>query len=151
MLTIKNHFPFFAVIMVLFVFAGCVSSDSGNASKQSERNEMISGMEAIQMAEQFIIDQGYTDLPVSGNSPIKFENGEFASDTSKIMGYRKNTVWKKAVGAKQHGSSWTVGFEYVNKENNIGRAVTMDSLGINIIMQPSELRLDWLFEVDPVE
>ena len=107
----------------------------------------ISGKEAIEQAEQFVIQQGYTDLPAE-LTKLKFEKGEYASDTSKILAYRKNTLEIKAFAAKQHGSSWTVGFTYINKENNIGRAVTMDTLGINTIMQPKEVRLDWFYEED---
>lgn len=105
----------------------------------------ISGEDAIIQAEQFIVQQGYTNLPPEV-SLLKFEKDEYASDTSKIISYRKNTLEKKAFAAKQHGSSWTVGFMYINKENNIGRAVTMDTLGINTIMQPKEVRLDWFYE-----
>jgi len=107
----------------------------------------ISGEEAIAQAEQFIVQQGYTDLPPQINQ-LKFEKGEFASDTSKIISYRKNTLEKKAFATKQHGGSWTVGFMYINKENNIGRAVTMDTLGVNTIMQAQEVRLDWFYEED---
>lgn len=118
-----------------------------SCNQNSTKNISISGEEAIEKAEQFIIEQGYTNLPAHLPS-IKFEQGEFASDTAKILAYRKNILEKKAFAAKQHGSSWTVGFMYINKENNIGRAVTMDTLAVNTIMQPKEVRLDWFYEED---
>ncbi len=107
----------------------------------------ITGEEAIEQAERFIIQQGYTNLPAQ-LSQLKFEKDEYASDTSKILSYRKNMLEMKAFAAKQHGGSWSVGFMYVNKENNIGRAVTMDTLGVNTIMQAKEVRLDWFYEED---
>lgn len=109
------------------------------------KNASITKVSAIAKAEQFIVEQGYTDLPAS-ITKIKFEKGEFASDTTKILNYRKNTLERKAFAAKRHAASWTVGFMYINKENNIGRAVTMDTLGVNIIMQAKEVRLDWFHE-----
>jgi len=102
---------------------------------------------AIEKAQQFIVLQGYTDLPPLINQ-FKFEKGEFATDTLKILSYRKNTVEKQPFAVKEHGASITVGFEYINKENNIGRAVTMDTLGVNVIMQTKEVRLDWFLEED---
>jgi len=130
----------FICFCCIIFFVGCVNS-------ASSKKEKVTNKEAIQKAQQFLIEQGYTNLPASINK-FKFEKGEFASDTSKILGYRKNTVNKQAFAAKQHGTSITVGFEYINKENNIGRAVTMDTMGINIIMQTKEVRLDWFLEED---
>ena len=115
----------------------------------SERTRKLEGLEAIKLAEQFIIEQGYTDAkPDQSYHLIILENGEFASDTTNILDDRLNTVKRKAIGAKEHGSSWTVGFMLVNEIENIGRGVTMDTLGRNIIMQSAELRLDWLVDVD---
>jgi len=117
------------------------------ASPASSKKEKISSEQAIDIAQQFLIEQGYTNLPPALNK-FKFEKGEFASDTSKILSYRKNTIVKKPFEVKYHNGSVTVGFEYVNKENNIGRAVTMDTLGANTIMQTKEVRLDWFLEED---
>lgn len=115
----------------------------------SDRKTKIGGVEAIKMAEQFIIEQGYTDAkPDQSYHLILMEAGESASDSTRILKDRLNTVKRKAIGAKEHGNSWTVGFMYVNEEENIGRAVTMDTLGTNIIMQANPLRLDWLIDID---
>lgn len=135
----RLNYIFICFCSVIFLVR-CVSSASNKKVK-------ITTDTAIEKAQQFLIEQGYTNLPASINK-FKFEKGEFASDTSKILGYRKNTVNKQAFAVKQHGTSITIGFEYINKENNIGRAVTMDTLGINIIMQTKEVRLDWFLEED---
>jgi len=135
--TNRLHLIFISLVSLIF-FVRCASS------KPSKKNRIGAEM-ALQKAQEFIIEQGYTDLPASINK-FKFEKGEFASDTSKILSYRKNTLYKPPFGIKQHSGSITVGFEYFNKENNIGRAVTMDTLGVNIIMQTKEVRLDWFLE-----
>lgn len=115
----------------------------------SERTRKIGGLEAIKMAEQFVIEQGYTDAkPDQSYHLIILESNEFATDTTNILDDRLNTVKRKAIGAKEHGTSWTVGFMLVNEVENIGRGVTMDTLGRNIIMQSADLRLDWLVDVD---
>lgn len=115
----------------------------------SERNKKIGGLEAIKLAEQFIIEQGYTDAkPDQSYHLIVLEKSEFATDTTRILKDRFNSVKRKAIGVKEHGNSWTVGFMLINEEENIGRGVTMDTLGRNIIMQKSSLRLDWLVDID---
>jgi len=141
-----------AFLCMIFFFAACTQNEGSKASENSTKaNSSITGAEAFRAAQQFIIDQGYTDIMPTDLQSIKFEKGEFSTDTLKILSYRRNTLLINPLGAKQHGGSWTVGFEYVNQENNIGRAVTIDTLGTNIIMQPEEVRLDWFFEVEPAE
>lgn len=139
-LKIKRIIYFIASFCSIVFLVRCVSHTPDKKTKITEDV-------AIEKAQQFLIEQGYTNLPPSVNK-FKFEKGEFATDTSKILSYRKNTVKKQPFEIKQHGASITVGFEYINKENNIGRAVTMDTLGINIIMQTKEVRLDWFLEED---
>jgi len=149
MKSIYRMMKLFYVIFLLTFLSSCTQNSKTDSAKKS--NSMIEGVDAIKLATEFVIEQGYTnEVPLSLKN-FKFEKGEFASDTIRILKYRKNTLLKKPLGAKQHGGSWTVGFEYVNQENNIGRAVTLDTLGQNIIMQPNEVRLDWFFEVEKAE
>jgi len=161
----------YILVLILFFLASC-NSDSNKAKDKtlrfnksnwptatyplrdppvdvSERKKKLGGLEAIKMAEQFIIEQGYTDAkPDQSYHLIVLEKSEFATDTTKILADRFNTVKRKAIGAKEHGSSWTVGFMFTSEEENIGRGVTMDTIGRNIIMQKNDLRLDWLIDID---
>ena len=111
------------------------------------RTKDISGSEAIAIAEQWAANQGYMTKRVTKKG-IVFEQGEFATDTNDIIRNRYNTLQPYAFGVRQYGGEnpkWAVGFQYVHPENNIGRAVTVDMKGDTAIMQPTEVRQDWIF------
>ena len=113
------------------------------------RTKDITGSEAIAIAEQWAANQGYMTKRINyRKTPIVFEQGEFATDTNDIIRNRYNTLQPYAFGARQYGDDqpkWAVGFQYVHPENNIGRAVTLDMRGDTAIMQPGEVRQDWIF------
>lgn len=110
----------------------------------------IDGIKAMAIAEAWIVEQGYTDKvypPNQPHPPIQFEKGEFATDSSKILKLRHNTLKAESVGAREYGEQggkWLIGFRYTHLENNIVRAVTMDSLARTIVMQTQDVREDWV-------
>ena len=112
----------------------------------------IDGPLAILIAEAWVAEQGYTDKKYAADNnkrqlPIQFEKGEFATDTGKIVALRFNTLQAQAVGAREYGDrggKWLVGFRYIHPENNIVRAVTMDSLARTIVIQMQDVREDWI-------
>ncbi len=113
-------------------------------------NRDITGGEAIAIAEQWAANQGYMTKRVTKKG-IVFEQGEFATDTNDIIRNRYNTLQPYAFGVRQYGDDnpkWAVGFQYVHPENNIGRAVTVSMKGDTAIMQPMEVRQDWIFGED---
>lgn len=116
--------------------------------KNMDRN--ITGGEAIAIAEQWAANQGYMTKRTTKKG-IVFEQGEFATDTNDIIRNRYNTLQPYAFGVRQYGGDtpkWAVGFQYVHPENNIGRAVTVSMKGDTAIMQPTEVRQDWIFGED---
>ncbi len=111
----------------------------------------ISAVKALQQAEAFVAAQGYTDAAVDYQQhPITYEKGEFATDTSSILEFRKNTLESKAMGARQYGKnfSWAVGFRQIPYENNTVRVVVMDSLGKNMKIAPQNMREDWIMGLE---
>ncbi len=111
------------------------------------RTQPLTGGEAIALAEQWAANQGYMTKRVTKKG-IVFEQSEFATDTNDIIRNRYNTLQPYAFGVRQYGNEkpkWAVGFQYVHPENNIGRAVTVEIKGDTLIMQPSEVRQDWIF------
>jgi len=110
----------------------------------------ITGGEAIAIAEDWAANQGYMTKRVTKKG-IVFEQGEFATDTNDIVRNRYNSLQPYAFGVRQYGGDepkWAVGFQYVHPENNIGRAVTVSMKGDTSIMQPAEVRQDWIFGED---
>ncbi len=122
-------------------------ADASSAETTPElRTTEVSPQEAVKIAEAFVRRQGYTEQKVNVSKAITFEQGEFASDTAKLLDNRRNTLQAKAMGARQYGSnfSWAVGFRQIPYENNIVRAVMMDSLGNNVKIAPQVVREDWI-------
>lgn len=140
------------IILILSICLVSCQNLSTNSNKSKKLNtgnsKAIDGLTAIKFAEDFVKAQGYTKIPLKKSrfNEIVFENGEYASDTMQILKFRYNMLNPEAVAAKQHGGSWSVGFEYTVEENNIGRAVTMDTFAQKILIQPGEVRMDWFYE-----
>ena len=107
---------------------------------------------AMFIAETFVVQQGYTDQTIDWHKQaIQFEKGEYATDTSQIVRLRHNTLLPQAIGVREYGDKggkWLVGFKPVNGDNNIVRAVTMDSLVKILVMQTQNVREDWVLGKD---
>jgi len=146
------HLNLLQIIMkiwiILIVSLSLLSCQNLTSNKKNNNSNAIDGLTAIKFAEDFVKTQGYTKIPLKKSrfNEIIFESGEYASDTMQILKFRYNMLNPEAKAAKQHGGSWSVGFEYAIEENNIGRAVTMDTLATRILMQPGEVRMDWFYE-----
>jgi hypothetical protein len=90
------------------------------------------GSKAVRLAEQFIADNGYTDLPPN-RGRLSYENVEYAESTEEMLGFRHDTLERHAYGYLRggHGSNkgWTVVFLHkrcFDDCKGIGRAVTMN-------------------------
>jgi len=104
--------------------------------------DFISRDEAISIAEQFIIDNGYTDISSTiPKGEIVRESLEWSNDIEKILASRKGELQLKAVGAKSFkGGSWLVAF--LRKDGKTGRGVKIDSKGEKIRMAHQDVNLD---------
>lgn len=125
---------------------------SAAADQPLEGRRALTRRQAISLAESFLEVQGYTDRPTDLElSQVVFEPGEYATDVEKLLDSRQNLLQLPAYGARRYGENrkWAVGFKYVNEVDNIGRGVSMDSLGGNVRLDPSEIRLDWIDEGQP--
>ena len=72
----------------------------------------VSEAEAIQLAERFIAQNGYTDLPVPEDTKLTLEPIEFASSRSERLEFRHATLERRALGAYRIHGGWTVTFRY---------------------------------------
>lgn len=121
-----------ATTIALGLFAGCASIPQG-----------LTQSEAVQLAETFIVENGYTDLPAT-KGKLSPETMEFYwDDTDAMLRHRHGTLERKAVsvsGGKVAG--WTVVFRPAHDPNgDQGRAVTMNFDGSNMRMQHQEVTL----------
>lgn len=115
---------------------------------------------AVRVAEEFVVQNGYTDSPAD-KSKIAHETVEFARNLDELLKMRANTLERKAygilykaTGTKMGEKGWTVVFREKNvsddyyksisqstgkkitRENYpIGRAVTMDTNFQNLLVE----------------
>lgn len=141
----------FLLFVTMFLFVACGQTKD---EKSIKNKKCISEAEAIQLAEEFIVYQGYTFKPTNLKfEDAKIEEGEFASNIENLLQLRKNTLQSNAWEARlfDKKSKWAVGFNFVNIEPNVGKCVFMDTLGNGLIMRPGEIRMDWLLQDLPLE
>ena len=89
--------------------------------------------EAVALAEQFIVQNGYTDLPPD-KTKLSYETIEWESNVDRMLKERHGTLESRAYGivrGRKGGSAgWTVVFRYTHpidrRARSTGRAVTMN-------------------------
>jgi hypothetical protein len=96
------------------------------------QEKKLSEGEAIRLAEQFIAQNGYTDLPPD-KSKLAYESIEWESNIDEMLRQRRNTLEPKAFGVvleRKNAPGWTVVFRYKQRATRQmrrnGRAVTMN-------------------------
>jgi hypothetical protein len=118
------------LVSVLLLFSAAVVLP---AQKQE-----LSEKEAIRLAEQFVAQNGYTDLRAD-KSKLTYETIEWESNIDAMLRQRHDTLERKAYGIV-HGRKggtpgWTVVFRYSHPSSKQarrnGRAVTMNLDGSN--------------------
>lgn len=122
------------IAMILLLFLAAIGSHA------QKRN--LSEEEAIRLAEQFIAQNGYTDLPPD-RSKLAYETIEWESNIDEMLKVRRDTLERKAYGIvrgrKGGAAGWTVVFRYKHPSSRQmrrnGRAVTMNLDG-------SEMRVE---------
>jgi hypothetical protein len=125
----------------------------GASPSAAQSKKQLTEAEAIRIAEQFVVENGYTDLPpVQDKTKLSYESID-SSDPDQRLKDRFNTLERKAYGVgrgrTKRYNRWTIVFRYNAKNDSyrrvipnyeqrikkIGRAVTMDADGSNIRMQ----------------
>lgn len=115
-----------------------------------EATEQITEAEAVRLAEEFIIINGYTDAPPSKDrSQITAELLDKLATFETIMKMRRNTLERPAYGLihkRRNGHpGWTIIFHRSPaKEFDLtkGRGVSMDLAGKHLLMETYEYPLD---------
>jgi len=129
-----NQFTLKSILVsVLVLFSSAVVLP---AQKQA-----LSQEQAVKLAEEFIAQNGYTDLRAD-KSKLAYETIEGESNVDDILRQRRDTLERKAYGIvhgrKSGVPGWTVVFRYRHpaskQERRNGRAVTMnlDGSGLRV-------------------
>lgn len=151
--SIMRNFVIAAVIAFSFLLVSCKNveiTSAGTASQMSTPQlKPLTETEAIEFAEKFIEQNGYTDLPPDKDKLTK-ESIEWVSDTDEMLKMRHNTLERKAFGIS-HGrkgdkDGWTVVFKYKaptdEQSRKNGRAVTMNGDGSKARVEHVDFILD---------
>lgn len=166
---IKQKWLLFAAIIQLLAFvsachqpAHTIMNLPADLVKDTPKKELIHQLKpgvpldeqtAIQVAEKFIADNGYTDLPpMSDTSKLTPESIEWQHGVDQILQSRHNTLERKALSFSddRYGKKgWTIGFRYKGATEGVGRvsieehgrAVTMDIDGGNMRVEHVEVFL----------
>jgi hypothetical protein len=94
------------------------------------RSRPISESEAIRLAEEFVIRNGYTDLPADPDRrKLTPEPVVLSSNIEEELEYRHDTLERKAHAAFGHPGGWVIYFHYKHKQSEWSRGVIMDSKG----------------------
>ena len=85
--------------------------------------------DAVALAEKFIAQNGYTDLPPD-KTKLSYETIEWESSVNLMLQERHDTLERRAYGVrpgrKGGEPGWTVAFYYKGHPGATGRAVTMN-------------------------
>ncbi len=94
---------------------------------------------AVKIAEKFVAENGYTNLPESRvKQVLDSESVEWEAERQKQLQQRYNTLLPSAIGAKSGRKNkkdgWSVAFDYASTPGNPGscRVITMASNGMDI-------------------
>ena len=135
-------------------------------AKTETQIEELPEAKAIRIAEEFVAQNGYTDLPAD-KSRIANETVEFARNLDELLKMRANTLERKAygilykaTGTKMGEKGWTVVFQskgisddyyksvsqstgkkVTGESHPIGRAVTMDANFQNLLVEHKDFPL----------
>jgi hypothetical protein len=130
MKTIARLHGIMVLAMALVLSSGCVSAPKG-----------LTQAEAVQRAEIFIIENGYTDLPATKAKLVPESLEFFWDDKDTMLQQRHDTLERKAVdsgGGKDVG--WSVVFRYAHHpEENVYRVVLMNFDGSHIRVEHQDV------------
>ena len=143
----------YASVVLVIILVGLPST--------AQVRKQLTEAEAIQIAEKFVADNGYTDLPpVQDKTKLSYESIDSSDPDQRLKG-RYNTLERKAYAVARGNVSkdgWIIVFRY-NPNNEqyrrvipnyeqfikgVGRAVTMKTDGSNIRMQHQDIKLKGL-------
>jgi hypothetical protein len=139
---------FLSTFLLVSSFAFNFALPKQDIAKNTSNTKVISEIEAISLAEEFVVKNGYTQIPAAEKSKLTPELYDKLITFEQVMKLRHNSLKPKAYGLikkRRTGQGWTVVFTRTpNKEFNPdnGRGVSMNLDGTNILMEPVEFPLN---------
>lgn len=131
--------------MIISIFLALALA--GAAAENAEAPKPLSKDQAIERAETFIKEQGYTDR-LGDPAKIVFEPLDSSRDKDSVLKTRSKTLESTAVGARLDSEIWFVGFRATGPGRRLrGVIVAQDGSLVKTVSQT--IREDWLAGNDP--
>jgi hypothetical protein len=117
----------------------------GLITLQASASETLTRETAVKVAEKFVAENGYTNLPMSRlKNVLDNERIEWTSDHQQLVAQRFNTLSPVGIGVrpgrKNGDAGWSVAFDYTANPGapTVCRVVTMASNGRNIRVEHAD-------------
>jgi hypothetical protein len=152
-----HHLRLLSISLLLLTLVIATPANGGDPPKR------LTLAQVVQVAEEFIVLNGYTDLPpTEDDKELSYESLEWESDVRKMLQLRRDTLERSAYGyikRSRRGAGWTVVFRHkepsggtrlanggkpiirIQPDGTTGRAVTMDPFGRKKRMEHVDFRL----------
>ncbi len=116
----------------------------GFTSSFQKPNELTK-TQAIKLAEQFIVDNGYTNLPAN-KTKLNYELFDrYKKNVDSVLNRRINTLHKKAFCFFENKDRWNIGFLStsldINKLDSITSKTNLSGRAIIILKNGKEIRI----------
>lgn len=108
-------------------------------------NDQLTKEQAVKLAEQFIIDNGYTNLPAD-KSKLSYELfDQYENNVDSILKHRRNTLQAKAFCISEDKDRWDVGFLSIcvdlSKLDSIQRQTNLSGRAVIVMKDGTEIRI----------
>ena len=110
-----------------------------------QTNDRMTKEHAVKLAEQFIIDNGYTNLPAD-KSKLSYELfDQYENNVDSILKRRHNTLQPKAFCISEDKDRWDVGFLStsinLSKLDSIQRQSNLSGRAVIVMKNGKEIRI----------
>lgn len=108
-------------------------------------NDQLTKEQAVKLAEQFIIDNGYTNLPAD-KSKLSYDLfDQYENNVDSILKHRRNNLQAKAFCISEDKYRWDVGFLSIgvdlSKLDSIQRQTNLSGRAVIVMKDGTEIRI----------
>ena len=134
----KNIYKIFSLTILSVVLVWVLTSAFQTADQMTKE-------QAVKLAEQFIIDNGYTNLPAD-KSKLSYELfDQYENNVDSILKRRHNTLQPKAFCISEDKDRWDVGFLStgvdLSKLDSIQRQTNLSGRVVIVMKDGKEIRI----------
>ena len=113
----------------------------------AQKNPRLSQSQVIKKAEQFVMEQGYTDLPPTEDKLRLRLEPVYGGTDDAALALRRNTLERLAFGVlkeKGRDGRWVVVFRYTAERNTPwARAVSVNPFGKDVRISHQDFNLEF--------